>query len=127
MRNGEKIWYCIRTSPDNAEIEIYDKPIEEIVRMPSVFNPIGITVQPAGSGYTERLAYGETVSDYQKIVLTPYQFWHKKFKSGDIFYLDGEYPRKNESFNGEYANYVVDNVDNQNMAIIVSVKKIINK
>lgn len=126
MRNGEKIWYCIRTSPDNAEVDTYDKPIEEIVRMPSVFSPIGITVQPQ-NGYTDRVAYGETSSEYQRIVLTPYQVWHKKFKKGDLFYLDGEYPRENESFNGEYANFMVDNVANQNMSIEISVKKIISK
>ena len=125
MRNGEKIWYCIRTSPTDAEIDTYAEPIQETLRMPSIFSPIGITVQPK-NGFTDRMAYGETTSKDQRIMLTPYQFWHGKFKEGDLFYLDGEHPSEDESFYGEFANYRVDVVNNQNEAIELSVKKIIN-
>lgn len=126
MRNGEKIWFCLRTSEDDAEIDTYDSPVQEIVRMPSIFNPVGISVQPK-NGFTDRMAYGETTSKDQRILLTPYQIWHGKFREGDLFYLDGECPRENESFNGEYANYRVDSVANQNEAIELTVKKIINR
>lgn len=126
MRNGEKIWYCLRTSDDDAEIDTYEKPVEETVRMPSIFSPISITVQPK-NGFTDRMAYGETISKDQRIVLTPYVLWHGKFKEGDLFYLDGARPQENEEFFGEGANYMVDSVANQNEAIELSVKKIINK
>lgn len=125
MRNGEKIWYCLRTSPDNAETDTYEKPVEETIRMPSVFNPVSITVQPA-NGFTDRMAYGETTSKTQRIVLTPYVKWHKIFNEGDLFYLDGAQP-ENEEFYGEGANYMVDDVANQNEAIVLTVKKIIEK
>lgn len=126
MRNGEKIWYCLRTSDDDAEVDTYAPPVEETVRMPNIFSPVGITVQPK-NGFTDRLAYGETTSKDQRIILTPYPFWYGRFKEGDLFYLDGEHPRDNESFYGEYANYMVEAVGNQNEAIELSVKKIINK
>ena len=124
MRNGEKIWYCIRTSGDDAEEETFAEPQEEMVRLPNVFNPTSISVQPK-NGYTDRLAYGETVSDDQRIILTPYSFWVGKFKIGDRFYLNGANPVY-EEINGENANYYVEFVGKQNEAIELSVKKIIN-
>ena len=126
MRNGEKIWYCSRISDENAEVEEFDKPEEFVLQMPRVFSPISITVQPK-NGFTDRMAYGETTSSDQRIVLTPYAYWHGKFKEGDVFYLDGRMPNANEEYYGQDANYQVDFVANQNEAIEVSVKKIINK
>lgn len=126
MKNGEIIWYCLRTSADNAETDTYAEPIKEVVRMPSVFSPIGITVQPK-NGFTDRMAYGETTSKDQRIILTPYEFWHGKFREGDLFYLDGQRPEKDEEYYGQNANYFVDSVANQNKAIELSVKKIIDK
>ena len=126
MRNGEKIWYCLRTSGDDAEVDTYARPVEETVRMPSIFNPVSITVQPK-NGFTDRLAYGETTSKDQRIILTPYQVWHGKFREGDLFYLDGQCPKDDEEFYGQDANYYVESVANQNEAIELSVKKIINK
>ncbi|MGN0960782.1 MAG: hypothetical protein ACI4PF_01120 [Christensenellales bacterium] len=123
---GEKIWYCIRTSGDNAEVETYAEPVEEILRMPNVFSPISITVQPR-NGFTDRLAYGETTTKDQRIILSPYEFWHKKFKEGDVFYLDGQKPSEDEEYFGQNANYMVESVGNQNEAIELLVKKIINK
>ena len=125
MRNGEKIWYCLRTSTDNAEVDNYSEPVEEILRMPSVFNPVSITVQPA-NGFTDRLAYGETTSKTQRVVLSPYQKWHNVFNEGDLFYIDGAEPYENEP-NGVGANYYVDDVANQNEAIVLTIKKIIEK
>lgn len=127
MRNGEKIWYCLRTSDDNAEVDTFAEPVMEIVRMPSVFNPISITVQPK-NGFTDRLPYGETTNKDQRIMLTPYQYWHNKFKVGDLFYLDGQEPNlEEEEYFGQNANYQVELVANQNEAIELSVKKIIDK
>lgn len=126
MRNGEKIWYCSRTGDDNAEVDTFAEPVMEIVRMPSVFNPISITVQPK-NGFTDRLPYGETTNKDQRIILTPYTYWHKKFKEGDVFYLDGQKPSEDEEYFGQNANYQVELVANQNEAIELSVKKIIDK
>lgn len=126
MRNGEKIWYCLRTSTDDAEVDTYAPPVEETVRMPNVFNPISITVQPK-NGFTDRLDSGETTSKDQRIMLYPYIVWDGKFKEGDLFYLDGQKPQKDEEFYGQNANYYVEFVGRQNEAIEVLVKKIINK
>lgn len=126
MRNGEKIWYCSRISDENAEVEIFGKPEEFTLQFPRVFSPISITVQPK-NGFTDRMAYGETTNSDQRIVLTPYTHWHGKFKEGDVFYLDGRKPNESEEYYGQDANYQVDFVANQNEAIEVSVKKIINK
>ena len=126
MRNEEKIWYCLRDDKANSEMDEYLAPKELILRMPSIFSPVSITVQPL-NGFTDRMAYGETTSKYQRIVLTPYQYWYGKFKEGDLFYLDGQSPQDDEQYYGEYANYVVDNVANQNQSIEVTVKKIIEK
>lgn len=124
MRNGEKIWFCHRISLDNAETVKYSEPIEERLRLPSVFSPISITVQPK-NGFTDRYPYGETTIKEQRIILTPYRYWVDKFKEGDKFYLDGAKPTAEERFNGDFANYQVDNVANQNEGIELSVKKII--
>ena len=126
MRNGEKIWYCLRNIDDNAEVDTYAKPVEETVRMPNIFSPVSITVQPK-NGFTDRLPSGETTSKDQRIMLTPYMAWDGIFHEGDLFYLDGEKPQDDEEFYGQGANYYVDNVARQNEAIELSVKKIINK
>ena len=126
MKMGEKIWWCKRTSPDNAEVDTYDKPEEFTLKLPNYISPISITVQPK-NGFTDRLAYGETTSKDQRIILTPYDYWYGKFKEGDLFYLDGEKPNEDEEYYGQNANYEVEFVGNQNEAIELSVKKIIDK
>ena len=126
MRNGEKIWYCLRTSDDNAEIDTYAEPVMETVRPSTVFDPVSITVQPK-NGFTDRLASGETTTKDQRIVLCPYPLWYGIFKEGDLFYLDGAKPQDDEEFFGRGANYYVDSIANQNEGIELSVKKIIKK
>ena len=126
MRNGEKIWYCLRTSDDNAEVDTYAEPVEETVRFSNVFDPVSITVQPK-NGFTDRMAYGETTTKDQRIMLTPYQVWHNKFREGDLFYRDGAKPQEDDEFYGQSANYMVESVANQNEGIELSVKKIIDK
>lgn len=126
MRNGEKIWYCLRTSNNNAEVDTYNEPVEETLRFPNVFDPTSIVVQPK-NGFTDRLPYGETTNKDQRIILTPYSYWDGKFKEGDLFYLDGAKPMEDDEFNGQSANYFVDSVARQNEAIELSVKKIIEK
>ena len=126
MREGEEIWYCSRIVSENAEIDEYEEAKKLTLRMPRPFQPIGITVQPK-NGFTDRLSSGETTSKDQRIILTPYTYWHNKFKEGDLFYLSGAKPDNEESYNGENANYMVDVVLEGNEAIELSTKKIIKK
>ena len=126
MRNGEKIWYCTRNNVPNAEVESFTSPKELILRMPTAFSPVSVTVQPL-SGFTDIMAYGESASKNQRIVLTPYKKWLGVFNRGDLFYLDGAKPQEDENYPGEYANFVVDDVSNQNESIEIIVKKIMEK
>ena len=127
MREGEKIWYCVRTSDENAEVDTYAEPVEETVRMPRVFSPISLTVQPK-DGFTDRFAYGETTSKDQRIILTPYSYWKDKFHEGDLFYLCGKEPNaENEEFYGQEANYMIEAVLQRQNSIELSAKKIISK
>ena len=126
MREGEEIWYCSRIQQENAEVEEYEAPVKEYVRFPRPFSPISLTVQPK-NGITDRFNYGETTIKDQRIILTPYQYWHNKFHVGDLFYLDGQKPNEDEEYYGQDANYYVENVANQQEAIELSVKKIVDK
>lgn len=123
MRVGEKVYYCHRIQESNSTIDRYEKAQEETIRFPNIFNPISFIVN-AKNGYTDRLEYGETQTKGQRITLTPYEYWVGKFKIGDIFYLDGAKPSENEAYNGENANYYVEDVSNQNLMIELSLKKI---
>lgn len=122
MRNGEKIWHCKRLSEENAEVSVWDKPHEHILRMPSAFSPIGITVQPK-NGFTDRFQYGETTNSDQRVILTPYVYWQGKFQVGDLFYVDGQKPTAEEEYYGQNANYQVEFVALQNEAIELSLKQ----
>lgn len=126
MRNGDNIWYCHRVTKENAEIEEFDAPIKDTLRMPNIVSSIGITVQPK-NGFTDRLAEGETTQSTQRVILQPYTYWDGKFKIGDLFYIDGAEPSANEDYYGQNANYMVENVAKQNLAIELSLKKIIDK
>ena len=126
MRIGDNIWYCHRIDKQNAEIEEFEEPIKDTLRMPSVISPIGITVQPK-NGFTDRLAEGETTQSTQRVILQPYSYWNGKFKIGDLFYIDGVKPSADEDYYGQNANYMVENVALQNLAIELSLKKIIYK
>ena len=53
MKLGTTIWYCHRTRKRNAEGEMFEKPIKDTLRMPSVFNNVSITIQPR-NGFTDR-------------------------------------------------------------------------
>jgi hypothetical protein len=123
MRNGDKIWWCKRIEQINEETPQYEKPQEFILRSPTAFSPIGITVQPK-SGYTEVLDYGETTKGEQRVVLTPYEYWYNKFNRGDLFYVDGKKPSDEEQSYGQDANYYLEFVANQSAAIVLSLKKV---
>lgn len=126
MRNGSKVWYCIRTSPHNAEVSTFDEPQEFVLRPYN--RSIGgksMTIQPK-NGFTDRMEYGETTSATQRAILQPYLAWYGTFNVGDRFYLDGATPNENDGEYGENANYEVEYVAYQNEVIELSLKKIVN-
>lgn len=115
MRIGEKIYHCRRISDNEGNVS-YAEPVEITLRL------MHCTVQPE-SGYTALMQYGEQITEYQRMVLYPYAEWRGKVNVGDVFYLDGENPLPLEPEYGAFANYIVDNVMNQNMAIVVKLKR----
>lgn len=119
MKIGEKVWHCKRMSEENAEIPYYDLP-KEITTAFRYF-----TVQPSGSAYRDLVAYGENISNYQVAIAQPYDKWYKIFKEGDRFYLDGKEPTDSDmqDISADNANYEVESVQNQNIAIRIILKK----
>ncbi len=115
MKLGEKIWHCKRLVDEGGMVS-YEKPAEITLRL------MHCTVQPE-TGFTAVLQYGEKVTDYQQMVLYPYEQWFGRVKEGDLFYLDGEKPMPLETENGMFANYEVDSVVNQNKAIVAKLKR----
>ena len=126
MKLGTNIWYCHRIKKRNAEYETFDKPIKETLRMPSIFNKTSITIQPM-NGFTDRLNEGETNQAGERVILQPYEYWDGKFNVGDVFYLYEAKPNSDEEYFGQDANYMVENFGNQNLAIELLLKKIIEK
>lgn len=86
------------------EIPKYDKPI--LYR----FN-----IQPVNSD-SEIREFGELAPSMKVAVLTDRDKYDNVFKEYDKAYLDGASP-SNESINGEYSNYKIYSVRNQNTAI----------
>lgn len=125
MKIGSKVWWCKRIFTENEEDPQYEAPKEFILRPPTAFSPIGITVQPR-SGSTNYFDYGETTNSDQRIVLTPYEYWYGKFNKGDLFYLDGVMPSEDEYAYGQDANYYIEFVGNQNAGVVLSLKQIKN-
>lgn len=125
MKIGSKIWWCKRLYEENEETPQYEEPQEFILRPPTSFFPIGITVQPK-NGSTDYFEYGETTNSDQRIVLTPYDYWFGKFHYGDRFYIDGAMPSADEETYGQNANYYVEFVGNQERGIVLSLKQIKN-
>lgn len=115
MKSGEKIWHCKRLVSSDGMVS-YAEPVEITLRV------MHCTVQPE-SGFTSVLQYGEKVTDYQQMVLYPYERWFGRVREGDLFYLDGEKPLPIEPEFGAFANYEVDSVANQNKAIVVKLKR----
>ena len=84
MRNGEKVWYCERTSPDGSRLETFAKPVE--IRL--AFGHL--TIQPS-SGYTSVVEFGENIRKMWNCIGQPYSKW-VGVKEGDRFYVDGASP-----------------------------------
>lgn len=116
MRMGESIYYCTKKNTP-VGLEEYNAPVEITLRAHYC------SVQPT-SGYTAIQRYGDKISNYQTVILQPYNRWIDVFKQGDLFYIDGKAPNSEiEEFNGELANYIVDEVARQNECVRLVLKK----
>lgn len=115
MRFGEKIYYRNKLDKPQGIIE-YSAPQEVTLQ------PNRCSVMPA-SGYTATQEFGANKKDYQTAIFQPYQKWKGVFKEKDIFYIEGATPLDEEN-DGECANYVVDNVAEQNEVVRLTLKRI---
>lgn len=91
-------------------VTTYEEPIE-----------LYANVQPV-SGNTEIMAYGERIFHMYRAMLRMDE-WYGKFDEGDIAYLDGKTP-EGETVHGEFANYRIVSVRNQNLRIAVYFEKL---
>lgn len=105
------LWHAKRIYDENSLIETFEEPVK-----------YDINYQPM-NGYTDTLAFGENVKNYQK-ALVPRHLFQNIFNEGDKVYIDGVEYDDNEQYYGEKANYIVDSVRNQNLMILVILKKI---
>lgn len=123
MRNQSVVYHCKRTSLPNAEIETFAKPEKYVLR------PRYLTIQP-NNGSVYNTTFGEFKDYTEKGCATPYDFWENKISEGDRFYLDiepvgladGVEPDEGWGFD---ANYVVNGVAKQNVAIYFALKSIV--
>ena len=123
MKNGKVVYHCKRTSLPNAEVETFAKPEIYILR------PRYLTIQP-NTGNVYDSTFGEFKNYTEKGCATPYEFWETKISEGDRFYLDCE-PKDIASKEepdegwGWDANYVVNKIAKQNIAIYFALNSIV--
>lgn len=123
MRNGLLVYFCKKTSPKNADIETFAKPVAFRLRLGY------LTVQPA-SGYNDVVEFGDNIGRTWTAYAQPYNEWVGKISEDDRFYIDGIIP---DGFNtsiepedgwGYDANARVYSVRPQNRAIKFILQKI---
>lgn len=85
MRNGEKVWYCKRTSENGSRVETFAKPVEVTLRFGD------LTIQPS-SGYDSIMEFGEKVRKMWNCIAQPYEKWINVVSEGDRWYVDGVKP-----------------------------------
>ena len=123
MRNQSIVYHCKRTSLPNDEIETFAKPIKYVLQ------PRFLTIQP-NTGNIYDNTFGQFKDYTEKGCATPYNFWNNQICEGDRFYLDcvpkdfdkTEEPEEGWGFD---ANYVVNAVAKQNIAIYFALKSIV--
>lgn len=123
MRNGDKVWYCKRTSPNGSRVETFAKPIELTLAFGH------LTIQPS-SGYDSVIEFGENVRKMWNCIAQPYGEWFGLVKEGDRFYVDGSMPdipnngEEPEDGWGYDANARVYSIRPQNLALRFILQKI---
>jgi hypothetical protein len=123
MKNGTVVYHCKRTSLPNAEVETFAKPEQYVLR------PRYLTIQP-NTGNVYNNTFGEFKDYTETGCATPYDFWETKIAEGDRFYLGvipqvGENNSEPEEGWGFDANYVVNKIAKQNIAIYFALKSIV--
>lgn len=119
MRVGDKVWYCKRLKEEADDGERFEAPVE-------IKTALGyFTVMPK-SGYYDILEFGEKITQYLTVIAQPYAKWFGVFEIGDLFYCDGKEPTADEEFYGEKANYTVDSVENGNMLVKLTLKRVVS-
>ena len=128
MNRWEKTIYIAKVLKDkNGEAVIdkygkisYDKPKKYLFNV----QPIGGTTNST-SGRTAIKDYGQKAMEMQRAIID-YRQYFGKFDVDDVAYLDGKTP-KDETINGQNANYRIDAVLNQNKAIALYFEKLATK
>lgn len=124
MKNGTIVYHCKRTSAVNAEYETFAKPIPYRLRL------MYLTIQP-NTGNVYDSTFGEFRDYTHKMCGMPYAKWDNEIKEGDRFYVDmGAPDGYNENAEPEYgwgydANYRVERVAKQNIAIFYALKSLV--
>ena len=132
MRNTRHRWkktiYIAKQLKDKDGEPVLDKYGRVSYEKPKkyLFNvqPIGGTTNST-SGRTAIKDYGQKAMEMQRAVID-YNSYVGKFDVDDIAYLDGKSP-KGEEIYGQNANYRIDAVLNQNVAIVLYFEKLATK
>jgi len=115
-----KTIYIAKKKKDKNGEDIIDEygRVEYLKPQKYFFNvqPLGGTTNVASSR-TDVMAYGQKAMEMQRAIID-YKTYLGKFEIDDLAYLDGNTP-KDETVNGEKANYRIDAVQNQNKAIAI--------
>lgn len=114
MTFGEKIYYRNKLKKPEGIVEYGEA--HEIILKPNYFS-----VMPA-DGYLAVQEFGINKKKYQTAICQPYKKWKDVFKEGDVFYIEGATPF-DEEFDGEFANFVVDDIGKQNEVVRLTLKR----
>ena len=98
MRVGKSVWHSKRINDLNAEIGEYEKPTEIVIRF-AYFSVMPVVAR----GFMEILQSGETLYDTWTATANG-RYFDGKFKEGDLMWLDGDKPPKDEEIT-EYFGY----------------------
>lgn len=113
LNKDKPLWLSKRDKDSNLEIDFYKKPVFYKVN----YQPV--------SGAINFIAYGQEINKMFRAIV-PMGKFYGVFEEGDKVYIDGvefDESKENEDTWGEYANYVVDSVRNQNIAIEIIFKR----
>jgi hypothetical protein len=113
ISKDKNLWLAKRVENNDLEIDLYEKPILYKIN----YQPI--------NGYITFTAYGEENPKMFRAIVKKFLF-ERIFKKGDKVYIDDvEFVENLEDENtwGKYANYVVDDVREQNITIEIIFKR----
>lgn len=119
MKVGESVWFCKKKNSVNSVEEQYEQPIE----IKTAFHHFTIMSK---SGNSDILEFGLEIKNYLTAIAQPYEKWAQTFNVGDLFYCNGQKPSETEEYYGQNANYVIDDVAFGNIAIKLTLKKVVD-